>query len=525
MNVSDWKKVSVAILMFLMGSATATYLHWPALTNHTTYRSDTRQSPHWAAYHSDTFRSDDLLLKLASYNESPLENLIFYIGTYFLDVITLSKVMSVIGYGLASALFFVIGQSMFGGIRPGCLCAIFFTLFPDQFEYFNGGFSKAWMIPLLLICIYLMKNQQWRGLIILLPFSALAYPMSAVLIGLTILCYLMLNLSREPGTSMQILRYLAIGSGVALVILLSKYAFVDPEIGPITPGEELAKMPEMFRGGLNNYLPVRDLYEQLLRDLKHPFTIYGSIMFFLILKRKVVWERPWTALVLASMITYVLAKYFFMRLYIPNRYTRYSIAVLLILWNSGNCELILQKISWRGVRGLALIAILALAGFSHRETLDQGEDTINREKFAGICAKIRQLPKRSLIAGHPFYMDDIPLQGRRSVLCNYKLAHPWYSIYYQEIKARTHATFQALYATDKAAINALHHRHRVTHLFVVKFHYDKKTIRTRRHYVHPYNDYIRKLIGKKRKFILASPPKESIIYEDHDYQLIELPLK
>ena len=510
-------------IMFLIGISAAVYLHWPALRNYTTYKSDIRQCPNWAGYHKTSFQDDDLLIKYGQFNESPIQNLIYYLGTYFLDMVILTKIVAIIGYGLGTLIFFLIGQYLFG-TRGGVLTAIFFTFFPDQFEFFAGGFSKMWIIPLLIICVYLLKKEYWLGLIILIPFSALAYPVTAVLIGLTVLVYIILCFPKDKKKSYSILRNLAIGSTLAVIILLFKYLSPHPEIGPITSGSKLLKMPEMYRGGLCKYLPTPPLHKELISYISHPFTIFSSILFFVVLGRKNIgWDKTWTALLLASLIGYILSDLFFMRIYIPNRYTRYSMAVILILWNARNWDLLLKKIKWKWCCYSVFVLLLIVAGFFYRGSFKQGKDTGSRRKVTPLCNFLIKKPEKILIAGHPRIMDDIPIQARRSVLCNYKMAHPWFLTYYKEIKERTHATFRAMYAYDKDSVNELYNTYGVNY-FVIGKKYMKRAYENKRIYVNPYNEYIRKLIRKNKKILLDSPPQNSIIYEDRQYIVIKLPL-
>ena len=110
------------------------------------------------------------------------------------------------------------------------------------------------------------------------------------------------------------------------------------------------------------------------------------------------------------------------------------------------------------------------------------------------------------------------------VLCNYKMAHAWFSAYYKEIRQRTEATFRALYATHKAEVNALARDYGVTHLVVVKSHYQRNRLNRNRIYVNPYNDFIRALTQHTEQFLLESPPAEAIVYEDASLWVVTLPL-
>jgi len=208
--------------------------------------------------------------------------------------------------------------------------------------------------------------------------------------------------------------------------------------------------------------------------LAHPFILYSAVIFIIFLGRKAIsWDKTWTALLLSIIVGYTLAELFFMRLYIPNRYLRYSMAVLLILWNSRNWGLMLEKIPWRSIRIVCLVVLISVAGYSYRDTFRQGKDTASRSKFRELCSFLRMLPEEILIAGHPRIMDDIPIQARRSVLCNYKLAHPWFTGYYATIRKRTYDTLDAMFCSDLEDINALYDNYGVTHFIVGKKYYKR----------------------------------------------------
>ena len=379
-------------LFVLLGTGAAVYLHWPALTQYTTYKSDIRQEPHWAAYHGTSFRPDDLLVEYATFNESPLQNLIYYLGTFLVDMVTLTKVLAVVGYGLCAGLFFFLVQRM-AGFRTGALAAIFFTFFPDQFDYFAGGFSKAWMIPLLLLCVYLVDQNRLRAFVLFLPLAALAYPMALVLSCATVFAHVLLvemrafQLARVRTVVTNIvtsLRYPAAGALLGVSALLVKYASPPARIGTMTPGSVLDIMPEMYRGGLAPYLPTPGVFEEFLSHAEHPFTLASAMVFFFILSRRggVTWRTSWTALFLASFACYLLSDLLFMRLYIPNRYSRYSMLVLLALWHASNWDRILSLVTDRRLQRLMFVGLIVVAAYSFRDTLRHGKDTADRSLIA-----------------------------------------------------------------------------------------------------------------------------------------------
>lgn len=514
-----------AALCMLIGLAAALYLHWPALTDPLIYKSDVRQAPHWAAYHTDSFRDDDLLVAYGAFNESPLQNLIYWFGTFFFDYVWLSKLLAVLGNALGAALFFWLGARMMNW-RAGVLAAIFVSYFPDQFEYYAGGFSKMWMIPLLLVALYLVESRSWRGLWWLMPFAALAYPVCAVLIGAVALCALLLELPqhRELSRAYRELRTVAIGSLFGIAALAVKYAMTPAVAGPMASKAELLAAPAMYRGGLSPYLPTPSLWEAFTDLTLHPFIVGAAVVFLVLLRTGLGWHRSWTALLVASAICYLAADLLFMRLYFPNRYIRYSMGVLLPLWHAHNFDLLLSRVPWRGARMLLLAAIFALGGFFFRDSFEQGKDTIPRHHRAPLSRFLATLPDKILVAGHPWDMDDIPVQARRSVLTNYKMNHSWFTSYRDEMDRRTRASFRALYARDVSEVNRLAEEYGVTHFVVTEKYFDRAAIDSKSVYVEPYRDFIRDLSAGHAPFLLNPPPPESVIWSEPGRYLLELPL-
>ncbi len=516
----------IAAILFAVGAGAATYLHWPALRSYEVYRSDIRQAPHWAAYHSTSFRADDMLLEYARYNESPLQNVIYYLGTYVVDMVDLTKILAILSYGFGALLFFLVGRALYG-TRTGVLAGLFFTFLPDQFEFSAGFFSKFWMAPVILMGVYVLETRKWPLIIPLMLFGALAYPVSAVMIGAFVATYVIFAAVEDRKTAISVLAYLSAGSVLALAVLLPKYLSPPDFIGSQLSGALIHQMPEMIRGGFNGspYIPIPSVWSQVWRLVGHPFVLVSAVLYALVLRKKFQWNTTWTALLLAGVLCYMAADAFFMRLYIPNRYTRHSLAVILILWNARNLDALLLSVPRRWLRYALLVAVLGTGGYMHRDTFEQGEDTTDRTRYHWLNEFIRGLPDGALIAGPPRIMDDVTVQGRHSVLVNFKLSHPWWDGYYPEVKRRTIASFEALYATDTTAINRLYDEYGVSYFVVGRSFYNPRLIDRGRFYVNPYNTLINRLTLVGEGFFLENPPPASVVYDEGAYFVVELPLR
>jgi len=318
------------VVFAVLGALALSYLNDFELTSRTKYHRDLTQSPHWVAYHNDFFPKDDLLVRYGHYNETFLQNLIYWIGTLFIDIVPLNKLVSISIFSGTAALFFLL-VSLMSGPKAGVLAAIFFIIFPRSSYEIGGGFSKAWAIGFVLLTVYVVEKRRWWILILAMPLAAVAYPVSPVLMGSIVLTGLVLEFPRTVKQALKLpgLEYLAVGSVLAVLPLLYKY-FTPPDfIGNMVPASELRALWEKGISG-DGPLP---LFEEVMYYIEHPFFILGPILIFLMLaKRGPVWKRSWSALVIGSTICFLIAEFVAPRMYLPDRYTRYSIATLLVLW-------------------------------------------------------------------------------------------------------------------------------------------------------------------------------------------------
>jgi hypothetical protein len=511
----------------VIGIMVMIYLHGSGLTSRTKYHGDLTQSPHWVAYHGDAFAKDDLLVKYATYNETPIQNAIYWVGTWFVDIVPLNKIVGIAVYGLTAALFFWLVSSM-AGPWTGVLASMFFVIFPRSSYEIAGGFSKAWAIGFVLVAVYVVEKRTWWILLWVMPLAALAYPMSAVLIGAIVLVGIVLEFPRSVGHALRGLKYLAAGSALALVPLLYKYFTPPAWIGEMIPTRI---MRAMWEKGMSSEATL-PLWKEVLGFLKHPFFIYSTVLIFMLLcRRGLVWKRSWSALVIASVVCYFAADLVVPRLYLPNRYIRYSMAVLLILWNAHNWSRVLEVFRHRWVRRTALAAVVVFAGanFPHFFRPCEGQKSLgrweNRDYVKPLSRAIAALPQPVLVAGHPSSSADVMIQARRPVLVIELLFHHWFDDYRLAIDTRTRDIFRALYARNVDQVNRLYTRYGVTHLVVPKRCYGDVARLTGDVYRSEYNEFIVHLMKGKAKFVVYPPPRHAVLFEDAYYWLVRLPLK
>ena len=263
--------------------------------------------------------------------------------------------------------------------------------------------------------------------------------------------------------------------------------------------------------------------EELGRHVENYFVVFSAIVYFAVLGRRgIAWERCWTALLLASLAMYEMADLVFVRLYVPNRYTRYSMFVLLVLWHATNLDRVLARVSRPALRHALLVVVLVAAGFSYHGAAGRFV-TRNGLDVANVASFVRTLPNDVLLGGPPRYLDDILIQSKRSVLSTYKLNHGWNVRIHDTLRERTLAIYRAIYARDEHAINVLHEDYGVTHLVVERSYFGHKLEKKRR-FRSRYNQEIWDMVKRRSRFLLREPPQEAVVYDDGSFVVLELPL-
>jgi hypothetical protein len=515
------------VVFALIGVLAMIYLHGPGLLSGSRYHGDLTQAPHWVAYHGESFAEDDLLLEYATFNETTVQNAIYWVGTWFMDVVLLNKIVGIAIFSLTAALFFGVVSSL-AGLRTGILAACFFVIFPRSAYEIAGGFSKAWSIGLILVVLYLVEVRAWRMLVWIMPLAALAYPMAPVLMGAVVLVSVVMEFSRAPGEAVRGFKYLCVGSALALVPLLYKYFTPPGRIGEMISTSE---MRQVWEAGINR-TETWPLWKETASYLEYPFYIYSAVLLLMLLfRRGLVWKRSWSALVIASSAFYVIADMIPPKLYLPDRYVRYSVAVLLVLWFAYNWARVLDEIKavWWHRAAMLLLVLFAVSSFSHSFKPCDGDRALgiweDRDYMQATASAVARLPDPVLIAGHPYNTADIVVQARKPVLVIHRMSHPWFADYAQTIDNRNRDYFRAVYARDPAVVNLLAERYGVTHLVVKKNEFDRTRIQEGKMYRPQYTDLIRQVGLAQGRPVLFPPPRKAVVFEDSDTWLIQLPLE
>jgi hypothetical protein len=219
------------------------------------------------------------------------------------------------------------------------------------------------------------------------------------------------------------------------------------------------------------------------------------------------------------------------RLYFPDRYTRYSMAVLLVLFFASNWQRVFELSSRPWLRRTAYYAVMAFALVSFSDTFkpcdgDRSLDVwMDKGKFAQLSRTIAALPSPVLVASHPYTTSDVLVQARQPVLVIHRMFHYWFSDYHREIHTRIQDTFRALLADTASEANGLADRYGVTHLVIPKWIYSRSLLVRGAIYRPQFREFIAELYLGSSGFVLNPPPESSVLFEDSAFWLVKLPLE
>lgn len=563
----------VIVLAFLSGIAyNATYLINP-------YRidSDARQHIFWTYKFKDPeLFNDDLLVKfISSPKFCPFGwKVLYYVVAKFIDPILFSKILPIILNVFCAFFIFKLGSQL-GGEQVGFLSSLFFCLSLPKFLV--GGYPRSFALPVFILFLFALCRKRFWLLGFSLLMQALFYP-PIILNSLILLPFIFFrNHTLDTEIIKESLLPLFIFCISAFIIIAYSYLFYQPEfIGPIVNYEEAKKMPEFWDGGRNAFFsrspfifwlgkvgyeirsgigafPTREFFY---------FFILGLI-YILLIRKKIIFLPIIIWLIISSLILFLLSHIFLFHLYLPSRYTKYTIPLALILLLSFNLPRIFPNLLKRlAIVILILISLIipsSVACSKFYESIERQGFHLNlylrwvrrRKRFAKrtwfykvpkiICVKfpivdrrytdekrnelycfLSSLPKDALIVAHPYLADDIPLFTKRSVLVSEELSSSWYKNYYQQMKERLYDTFKLIYAVDLGEVNPIFHKYGITHLVLSKKDFDLSYLNQIGFYHKPFDDFVKKRVIIEKGFIFNNRNSPWVTFSNDDYWVIEV---
>jgi hypothetical protein len=269
------------------------------------------------------------------------------------------------------------------------------------------------------------------------------------------------------------------------------------------------------------------------------FIVITALMGFVLKFRQLEIPTLSCHLIWTSLVLFILAHLVLFRLYLPSRYTYYTLSLALLLIIGANLRPFMDRLKdavprlWdvagripKGVKG-AVAAALLLAYILAQSFLICRIDprlVVLDSPDLEMLHFLQTLPKDSLVAGHPNVMDNVPLVARRKVVANTELALPYYTGYYNWIKPRLADSLRAYYAADEKQLRAFLDGYGVNALVVRRSHFDKAFLDGVITY-EPFNTEIKKRLGKNPEFVLSPAPRKDRCFENERYVVLCFPEK
>lgn len=478
---SPWFERFFQLFIFLIGAALGAVWLYPQLINHYSIQDDVAQHAYWTVvYHDPELFQGDLFLDYARSLATPGFEVIYYIGTFFTNPVALGKYLGVFLFGITGWICYLVGRAYWDRIT-GIIMGLFFVGFPMHIDRFEAGLHRAFMYPLLAWVLLILTRKQYKYVALSLAASLLFYP-PALVSGLAII--LLFVVFRPSSLKEMIISRRALVGWIALA-LVAGITYVQrvnhkPDfLGRMTTGQEMAENPRFTYRGRSEYLPfskIEHYYKRVFLERDNKFIrhmVFVAPLFLLVL---FITGRDWTspllpvlAMAVTSLALFHLAKAYHFKLYIPERYVRFTATLLcasLITFAFAGILRILCKTAF-----LRACAATILLFVTFLRSIEPSTDFVRQEHYdisfyAPLLGEIHKLPKDALIAADPKFSDAISIYSQRKTLVKYELCHPWFLHYRALVEQRTMDFYRAVYCTNIAQLREFRDKYGVSYILV-----------------------------------------------------------
>ncbi len=525
-------------LIFLVGTALGTWYLWPQISNFYSVQDDVAQHSYWmATFRDPELFKGDIYLTYARSLGTPAVEWLYRLMTIFFTPVVTGKIVCVSLFGLTGLFSYMAGKAIwnrFGGITM----AFFFIGFPFNIDRFEAGLHRAFMFPLLAFFLYVLFARRHHLIGLSLGLSLLFYPPAVIVSLMAAILYLVMTPSAFKPTfvgKMAVTGWLILVLAIGLTYVQRKANKPD-FLGSMSTGQQMAEDPRYNLGGRSEYLPfnttsyfLRRYFIQRDNDFVSSF-LWVAPAFLLLLfirGRKVSHVAvPIIAFSLASYGLFELAKLIHFKLYIPERYIRFS-SVLMggTVVTLGVCA-VLQLLKTPFLKTVGLVLLLYSAG---EKSSGPNVDFINQvhynvAEYAPLLEHLKELPKDTLIAADPYFSDAISIYSLRKVLVKYELCHPWYGGFRSMMEERARDYFAAMFATSLDDVRAFRDKYGVKYVLYEANLYSKGSVGVDKLFYEPIRSEVRhKYQGDLSKdFIMKHLADHLTIYECGRYQLVPI---
>lgn len=478
-----------------------------------------------------------------------------YIGQYIFDTLPFGfrmvyrslapiwnpeRVSKILPYVLlvVSLIFLGLATWKLGGYGPLWL-SLFLGLGSSRLMFLAvGGLPRAFGIPVICMALYALATGRIYLLALSVVLGSLFYPLVAIAPGIALagVLFVLPARCRGSGCGWTVKKRIVVlfVTGFLTVLAALPCAFYSPQYGKKIRPVEFEKYPEIPGRLIASDLPPYKTYSEgflhfgrmgILCDgipwsewirgkisgdeYDHQIRIIDHILGILMITSLVGFAvtcvhssagRRIAMLLVASILSFLMALAVYPYFYVPERYIEYvAVPLMIVLLSVALFELpnhlpdrSRYRVWIRGASSLVAVAVVLLIG--GRGPTKDFSYTIQLNPDLRIYDFLRDLPDDALIAGWPDYdlTDNIPYVCRRPIFLSRETLATYHEGYVLKYRERMNALVDAYLATDTEPLKVLSEQFGVTHLVVdLKYFHGHPLF-----FVEPYNQRITKQLSK-----------------------------
>jgi len=445
----------------------------------------------------------------------------------------------------------VVGLRTRVGLGAASLAAALVARDVTLFEWSTGGYPRSFGPPLVMLFLVSWLAGRRRLALFSLVVAAGLYPSVVVPCGL---CLGAATIGRALVDVVDVAvwrrQFMELaGTGVVVAgLALSQNLLASPLWGRVVHGNEAGIA--LTSAGRCEWWPHPDPLRAVLTALGEPFNGFGHGVYALLPAGLAGWstgllqaflivvgiacvavvarrgprQLPWGLLgfFLCALAAYGAARGLAFQLYFPKRMVQHTLPLLAVLSMVLVVVAAATAIGRRHQRALAVLLLvvmptLILAG----DGLERSHSFRDRRAMAPVMTWVGTTDLDARFAGDLRLADWIPVFGRRHVLVNFTLAHPFRGGYFAVVRQRIEAVYNAIYADDLRQVLAFLDDNDVDYLVVDHAAFARleggfgRLFEPMRSVV---NDTM--FLPRRGRFVLETPPTTAVVFADGPIQVI-----
>ncbi|MBU1565900.1 MAG: hypothetical protein KJ630_09765 [Proteobacteria bacterium] len=527
------------------------FAHWQGICSSYVINDDVRQQIYWMQEWQDPglFKGHYLTEYAKQYVPWGVQA-IYWAASHYINPVQFSKILTAILFTVTAGLLFVLASELWDELT-GILTVCMFYYFGFFLGAISGGLSRGFVFPLLILYLIFLSRGKTKSGGVVLMVQSLFNPYLFVLCLLTHGLFLVhnqhfrqairsaalptpnsINQKRSMGTSGFLLsQYFPPVLG--MIFLFAKYQiFQDPRFGSIVSNAEMIGHIEYTVAGRYEMIPVSSLFFECIRPFLQDLPVglqsisaaSAGVSIFIILiisgwnGQRIISQirklKIYFYLLIASVVLYVLARIFLLKLFIPSRYLEFSLTVFYCLLAGILVRSAVDSIRSDRYRTVLIVLLICLGAFRLK-----GVALYDYGGQATLYKFFQSTSRESNIAGHPYLMDNIMTFSQRKVFVSYELSHPWYGKYWSIIKPMTYDFFNAYYSESPNEIREFCRKYAINYFVVRESDFTNKMPESTA-YFQPFGSHIRKLLEKNTSFAVLDGKEFMPVFHDKNIRVL-----